>query len=339
MNKAAQLISIGLVALVLALVMGPLQADALTIAPAYIDRSLNPGDTLVESMQVMNDQSESVTVYPTVFNFTSGDDEQGAPSFYPGNEDPLGTALAKWVTLSIDRLVLAPQQRASVLFTINVPQDAQPGGHYGAVALSSSPPIGANSGGVVGVNYQLAELVLVTVSGEVRERGGVAEFGFDQPKLWYESLPVSFFFRYENSGNTHLRPTGELVITDWLGRRAASIRVNEEYKSVLPMSIRRFQSRWGEDLKDDESGTGFFTGLAREYSHLALGRYKARLYLDDGPRQKVLVGEREFSVWPWRVMVVGTAVAVVLLISLIWLLRTYISTSVRRRSQQSTRDH
>jgi hypothetical protein len=205
------------------------------------------------------------------------------------------------------------------------------------VALSSSPPGSAGSG--VGVQYQLAELVLVNVSGEVRERGSVAEFGFEKPKLWYEHLPIGFFLRYENSGNTHLRPTGELVISDRFGRQAASIKVNEEFKSVLPMSIRRFQSQWGHDLRDDESATGFLAGLAREYRHFALGTYKASLFLDDGPQNKVLAGEREFSVWPWRLMAVGGAVAVVALIILVWSIRTYVRAAIRRRSQKGATGH
>lgn len=327
MKQSIQYTVVGSIAALL-IGLAPAGAEALTIAPAYADRTLNPGDSVIEALQVMNEQDAPATFYPVVMNFTSGGDEQGTPQFYPANEDPYGTALAKWVTVSADKVELAPKQRTSLLFTINIPDNARPGSYFGAVALSSSPP---SAGGQVGVQFQLAELVLVTVTGNVYVKGDIAEFGFVKPQLWYEHLPVEFFLRFENSGNTHLRPTGELVISDWLGRQAATIKVNEEFKSVLPMSIRRFQSRWGDEVKVEDSGGGFWTGLNREFRHFALGKYKVRLYLDDGSQGRALTAEREVTVWPWRLMILAGAAIIAVLAVMAVLVGKYIRSGGRGR--------
>jgi hypothetical protein len=324
--------TLGLIA-ALMISLAPVKAGALTIAPAYVDRTLNPGDTIIESLQVLNDQDAPVAFFPTVLNFTAGNDEQGTPQFYAADEDPYGTALAQWVSVSADKVELAAQQRTSLLFTINIPTNARPGSYFGAVALSSSPSSPGASG--VGVHYKVAELIMVKVAGDVRNKGAVTEFGFEKPQLWYEHLPVEFFFRYENSGNTHLRPTGEMVITDCIGRRAATVKVNEEFKSVLPLSIRRFRAKWGDEVSDGENSDGFWSGLRREYGHFALGKYKVALYLDNGTEGMVLAAEREVSVWPWRLMSVSGAAAALVLIIVIWSVIRYARSVPERRKRKS----
>lgn len=298
-------------------------AEALTIAPPTFDYSLNPGDTVLDVVKLFNESPEPLTVYPILKNFTSDKKEKGEPQFYDADKDPDGNALAKWITVSVKPITLAPQQRGNLEFAINVPKDgAQPGGHYGVILLSTIPP---SEAGKVGIASQIGALILVNVSGQVSEAGTIAEFGFVRKQLWYNYLPVDLFLRFENDGNTHLRPTGDLVITNWYGRQVASLKVNEDFRSVLPKSIRRFGFGWQRSPVDPGDPE-----IVKEWKNFAFGKYKAMLILTYGSKNQVLTETREFFVWPWRLIAAFAAGALILIALLVLLVRSYNKAIIRK---------
>jgi hypothetical protein len=172
--------------------------------------------------------------------------------------------------------------------------------------------------------------MLVRVAGDVREVGNIAEFGFENPQVWYNHLPVNFMLRFENSGNVHLRPTGNLIIKNWYGRTVANIKVNEDYKSVLPMSIRRFTFGWD---KVGDSTMETLSPIEREFKNFAVGKYKALLILNYGSTNQVLTDERVFYVWPWRLMVIVGS-GLLALIALVWILKRSYDKSLLRRFEK-----
>lgn len=288
-------------------------AQALTISPPTFDFSLNPGDTVLDVIKIFNEGPEAITVYPILQNFKAGEEEAGQPMFYPADENPDGTALAPWIKVDAKPVTIGSNERANLPFAINVPREnAQPGGHYGAVLLSAQPP--EAEGGMVAIGQQLGILILVRIAGEVKEIGSIAEFGFIKPQVSYNYLPVDFFVRFENSGNTHLRPTGNLLVKNWWGRQVASLKVNEDFKSVLPKSIRKFSFGWKK--MDNQEG---WSDLKKEWRNFAFGKYKAVLVLNYGTANQTVAEEREFTVWPWRLLLIfgASAFAVVVLFMLL----------------------
>lgn len=326
---------LGPLALALGLFVLPVGANALTISPAFVDNSLNPGDTVIETLDLYNEDQFAITLYPQTANFTAGEDEGGTPKFYDSADDPYGTALAQWITLDADvgsSITLKPGERRSLVYTINVPYDVQPGGHFGALVLGTLPSTDERGG--IGIEQQIGELIFVRVSGDIKEQAGLAEFGFKKPQVWYNSLPVEFFVRFENSGNTHLRPTGNLFVKNWWGRQVAAVVVNGDFKSVLPHSIRRFEFAWGETGQADGGDSpDFMEGLVQEWKNFALGKHKATLVLTYGASNKIITEEREFTVWPWRLMVVG-GVGLVMVLALLWLLVKLNNMAVIRRYER-----
>ena len=57
-------------------------------------------------------------------------------------------------------------------------------------------------------------------------------------------LPVLFETRFKNSGNVHLKPSGDIVIKNVFGRIAGVTPLNPRGSSVLSNSIRRTESEW-----------------------------------------------------------------------------------------------
>ncbi len=291
-------------------------ARALSISPPYVDYRLNPGDTSLDKLRVYNEEKVPMTFHIEMMNFTHSAEENGSPNFYPATEKRDGTELATWITSTETNktYTLQPNEQTNIPFTITVPADAQPGAHYGAILLASGGATPKDK--VVSVNSKIGELVFISVSGAADERGRIAEFGFQEPKSWHNYRPVDFFLRFENDGNTNIRPTGTLVIKNWYGRQVADLKVNEQLGSVLPKSLRRFEFGWG---KKNSDSTDFFSELKKEASNFAFGKYTATLLLHYGAKNQILSEERDFYVWPWRILVVGgdTLIVFVVLISLL----------------------
>ncbi len=318
---------------ILAVILLPRGADALTLSPPYFDYSLNPGDTVLDVIKLFNEGRATETYYPIVMNFSADDDEAGAPQFYAPEEDRMGQGLADWIQVDPSPIVIPAGGRANVQFSINVPKDdATPGGHYGAILLSTAPPADMERG--IGVSQQLASIMLVRVSGEVQEVGGIAEFGFKNPQVWYNHTPIEFFLRFENSGNVHLRPTGNLIIKNWLNQNTESIKVNPEFKSVLPMSIRRYEFAWGNT---DKKRLANMSPIEREIKNFGLGKYSVQLIINYGSTNQVLVREKTFYVWPWRLMVFfGVGLLVLLVIA--WILKRAYDKSLLRKFEKMKKE-
>ncbi len=323
---------LGFVLIAAALTLWPSAgAKALTVSPPYFDYNLNPGDTVLDVIKLYNESPDPISVWPVLMNFTADDKEEGAPQFYEAGTDPYGTQLADWITVDKKPIKIGPYERANVSFAINVPKDrAQPGGHFGAVMLSMQPP-DAKAG--VGIGSQIAALILVNISGDVREVGSIAQFGFKDPKAWYNYLPVDFFLRFQNSGNTHLRPVGNLLIYDWIGRQVASIKVNQDFRSVLPQSIRRFEFGWQNTETDPK-----WSGLEKEWRNFAFGKYKAVLVLNYGQKNQIVTDEREFTVWPWRLMLIGAGIVLVLFLIFKLIMKAYKKSIIKNYEKMHTKE-
>jgi len=320
-------ILVSIFGMLLIAVFFPRGTEALTLSPPHFNHSLNAGDSVLEVVRLFNETDTTEVFYPIVMNFGASNDEDGTPRFYPASEDRLGEGMADWISIETNRIELAPGGRYNLPFSINLPEEnVKPGGHYGAILLSSSPP--SQDGGSIGVAAQLATIILVRVSGDVQEIGSIAEFGFSDPRPWYNHLPVEMFMRFENAGNVHLKPAGNLIIENWYGRRVADIGINSELKNVLPLSIRRFVFGWGAEVGDKDAGP-----LEREFRNFALGKYTARLIVSYGTSNQVLSAERTFYVWPWRLMSVTGIGLISLLIILVALKRAYDRSLIKKFSR------
>lgn len=290
-------------------------AHALTIIKPQYDYALNPGDVAMDVIQVVNEESAPITLYPELWNFEASKDESGIPSFYPPKENHNGQALAPWITVNVDSFTLQPGERKNISVSVNVPKDqAQPGGHYGAIVFATTAPDpNGNAPVQISLAQQVGSLFLVNVSGDLKEKASILEFGLKEKKPWFNYRPIDMYVRVENGGNAHIRPTGNVFITNWFGRQSAAPTVNSDFKSILPFSIRKFDIAW--DGKDRNEAKGFMENLKKEWRNFGFGRYTAQLYLNYGSQHQMLSSTTTFTIWPWRIiLLVVLALLLVLLI-------------------------
>lgn len=290
----------------LAVMLMPGAASALTYSPPTFDFSANPGDSLTDMVQLRNETQDALKIVASAYNFTGvpGDETEGKPDFYPADEVRDGRGLASWITFLDEGKTLLPGERANVRFRIDVPADADPGSHFGAIILTTTVPEQQAGVGVVGNS---AALILLKVNGDALEDLKLTSFAAIPSVA--ASLPVTFEARLMNDGTVHERPYGEVTIKNLFGRTVAVLPMNRaDNKSVLPGGARRFDSAWTGRVQPDDAST-----LSRQWNNFAFGPYTAEVALRYGVQNRVLTAKTTVWVFTWMpiaLILVGLAVLV-----------------------------
>lgn len=233
MKKYLSLIILAMGGLCVAHVASAQLNTGIAVSPLVFEITGNPGQTIQNQIKVTNKADTQTKVDFSVENIGPSD-EEGHVVVEPGENNSY--SLASWVTVSPQSVTLGPNENAWVQFTINIPQNAEPGGHYGTVLAAGSVVAGSQSTGAV-VIPRVGSVLLVTVPGNLQEKLTVADF--TAPK-YSEYGPINFEIKFQNEGTVHVKPTGVITVTNWLGQKVAAIPFPENI--VLPGAIRIFNA-------------------------------------------------------------------------------------------------
>jgi len=297
-------------------------ALSLTISPPIKEFVADPGTEFGDIIKLINDGEIEQTFYATIEGFRAKG-EKGEPEFFITTDE---TQLASWVTLEQTSVTLKPREKKEIKYTVRVPEKASTGGQYAAIFWSSQPPAVTGITGV-GVAMKIGSLLLVTVSGEIKEEMKLIDFS--TPSKFYTRLPVKFAIGFENTGNVHIKPKGNIKIEPKiLGIGKGEVTVNEGGGNVLPKSIRRFESVWLEKSIPESKATNifsrFFEELQNEWKNFALGYFRANLFVLFGQAQpQVMERSINFLVFPWRVILVAIILAAIIILILIKGIKAY----------------
>jgi hypothetical protein len=295
----------------------PFASDAVTVSPPILEIDASKGQVITQSIKVRNEGADSVTYYLEAQKFIAAG-ESGAPQFVAGTAEDVD--LASWIKFNYDNITIPGGQSAEVPFSIVVPSYAGPGGHYAAIFLSTVPPEAKEAGSQVAIASRIGTLVLVKIAGEVKEVAELSEFSTTSKS--FASLPVDFAIRVKNSGNTHIKPVGTIVVKNMFGSEAGKVVVNETGGNVLPDSIRKFDSAWVKNA-NATGATTFWGKYRQEKENYAFGSYTADLTLAYGTAGKVLSASTSFWVFPWHVIIVNLIVIILLVIIIYFLVKKY----------------
>ncbi len=269
-------------------------SSGLVISPPLKELETTKGGIFSDNIKITNPTASVLTIGVTIQDFAA-QDEEGGQIFLDPATDNQNFSLAKWVSIDNNNFSLNPSETKEIKYTVKVPENAEPGGHYGVIFFS---PQAQNTTSIAGsgtvVVPKVGTLLLVSVPGDIKFQGKIATFSTNK-KLYLDSKNfVDFLTRFENLSSVHVKPQGVITIKNAFGKSVAELTVNEKNGNVLPNSIRKFQNEW-------EKKYGF-------------GWYKADLKLVYGNAQTV-TANLLFWIIPWK----ETAGAVVILIVLIYI--------------------
>lgn len=308
---------------------------ALTLIPPSVELNVTPGQKIETEVKLFNETQEAVQLYTEAVNFTA-DGETGNPSYDFGGTV---TDLSSWFQIEKGPIALTPGQRLAVPITLNIPADAEPGGHYAALFFSNTPPQ-EQGAGQIAIGMKLGTLFLVRVEGTIVEQGSLEEFFLEAGKSTLSRLPAHFFLRFQNTGNIHLRPAGTVNIINMFGKKAGSIDVNPGKGATLPKTIRQYEAAWEKERVQETTGniwTRFWKEFSNEKNNFALGKYTANLSIIYGlSSDQHASAQVSFWVIPWRVLSVGLAALVILLILVVVLLKRYNAWIIKRAHEKKS---
>ena len=278
------------------------KAFALTISPARIEITGDPGATVSRDITLFNDnKNSSETYYVSYSNFES-QGETGSPRFVEPKSD-LGT----WMNAG-ESVVLEAGKSKTIPLVINIPKDAYSGGHFAVVFFGNNPNI--KDGGQVSVGAKTGTLILLTVNGNVLEAGGLVDFKTKDSKIFYNSLPVSFQYRWKNDGSDRVKPSGDITIHDMVYFPTSKIDANVVSGNILPHSTRLFDIDWIKysiDSKVKISNSfisSYINKVYYQWQNFAIGPYIAKIDLAYGVENIHSSKYTFFFVFPWQLIIV-----------------------------------
>jgi hypothetical protein len=246
--------------------------SGVTISPLIFELNSNPGDTVTNQLKIYNQTEYMQSVDMLAEEFTPYGEE--GQVVLEESEDTSSYGVADWISISPSKFQLEAKKQQIVTFIINIPENAEPGGHY--VSIVSSISGGTNQITGSGVATKSGALVLLRVSGNITEEIVIDTFS---TKSFSEFGPVDFNVRFENTGNVHLKPAGFISITDTFGKKVATLEIPQN--NVIPGAVRQARTVWDQvNLK---------------------GRYTATLVANYGSNsKKTIVATTTFTVFPWK---------------------------------------
>lgn len=282
-------------------------ALSLSVSPTLFEMSANPTQEWTSQVRVINPNPYEITVFANVVNFAP-QGEVGQGKFVPIiDEETKGQTIAEWVEVSADPIVVPAEKAIEVPFVIKVPEDAPPGGHYAALLIGTKPPK-EEGAALVKTSQIVTTLLFLRVTGDVIESGNIRSFRTLDSVL--ERPEATFELRFENNGNVHILPQGEIRIKNMWGQERGVVPVNRTilFGNVLPDSIRKYTFTW--------------TG---EWSLADMGRYTAvaaLAYGEDG--RNFSSSETAFWVIPYKMLTVMLLVITGFIAFFTWAIKLYI---------------
>lgn len=263
---------------------------AITITPPRFELYANPGDQVSEIIRVRNDSASPTSFKVLIEDFTSVG-EEGQVALQEDNSTH-SFSLAQWITPETTDITLQPGEERPFTFTVSVPKNAEPGGHYASVLFQAA---GGDVQGGASVTQRVGALILLRVSGNVVENASIESF---TAPTYAQKTPLNITLRVKNAGNTHIRPRGTIVITDIFGKKVDELPLNGQ--NVLPGVVRKMDTEWNKP-----NVLGYYTAtLVATYGEQNLPMTAATKFLVVNTTAAILIG-------------VGVIAAILFIVSLI----------------------
>lgn len=261
-----------------------------SVFPAVQEFVVDPGDSIDGGLLL---ETTSISPYPVqifVVPLATSDEiiDPSADNIFQAND---------WIVLDTAQTQLLPGEITEVNFTINVPEDATPGGYYAFITTRNLQLERTLSETDTTILPEVNASVLINVTGEINE-----DVEIDDSSLIAETITKGsaqlLSFNVNNIGNIH--SFVEPILTIYSDDEEIA-RFPIQSQLILPNTSRTFEVEWIADV---------------DY-----GKYKAQVSLEFGSDDQTRVGfEKTFRVSPptWQLVALGSIGALTLLIALRW---------------------
>ncbi len=257
--------------------------QGLEISPPLIELKADPGKVINSTIRVRNVTQDSLVIKAQVNDFVANG-EDGQPKLLLDADEESPYSIKSWI-VSIPTITLKTGEQKSVKVTLRVPDNASPGGHFGVIRFTGTPPELEDTG--VSLSASVGTLMLVNVSGNTTESAEVSELFTSQNgkrRSIFEYGPVMITERIKNTGNVFFKPSGTVRVSNIFGREVETFSLNENGGNVLPGSTRKFEQELSNKL--------------------LFGRYTVQADVVYGEKNNIVSDSMTFWVIPYKLIAI-----------------------------------
>ncbi len=253
------------------------------VGPGRFEVELAPGQSKTVEMIISNRMGVEKT-----FSIGTEDAEgttDGSQALVLLGDDRGPYTIKDNISVPHEQFVLKHSERERVPVTISLPADAEPGGRYGSLLVSIvSDPNQLNAAGGAApasvIVSRIGTLFFISTPGFTDQSGQVQDFSTAGDRSVYAEGPISFGVVYENTGDVHVNPYGEINITNMFGDEVGFVKLEPWF--VLPRSLRLREVSWDREL--------------------LIGRYTATAKINRGYGDIIDESTLTFWVLPWKLL-------------------------------------
>jgi hypothetical protein len=269
---------------------GAIDVGDFVVGPGRAEISVSPGETIVQEITVTNRISAGRSFTLEVEDIMGTTDGSSAVELSGAERGPY--SIRDYISFPTNTFTLDLGERARIPVTIKIPEDAEPGGFYGSVLVSTDRTGTSEAGAPRSpIIARVGSLFFVTVRGDVEISGQTKSVQTLDGKRWYEEGPVNLGIVYENTGSVHVNPYGEISISNMFGEEVGFVELDPWF--VLPKSLRTRDITWDREF--------------------LLGRYKVTARINRGYDDQIDEVTTTFWVLPWKI-VLGIFVCIFIIV-------------------------
>lgn len=264
----------------------PSSESKLSVAPAVIENTVDPGVSFTTQVAVSNGTSRPAAFHGTIEHLAGAEPVASVET----------SDARSWLKLGESDFLLLGGEVKTVDVMVSVPHNAEPGGHYATIYFEAFVPGQANAGASTVVTGRVGVVVALVVRGDIRTR--VVPIGEIRTDRWqWEAGPSTLQFDLRNEGNIHVVPNGVVTVRDLFGRKVKELplvggRQAGTGPTLMPGKQRGYEVAW-------EHGPW-------------LGVYRAEAVVLIGPAQDRLVVSSAYFVLSPLVILIPGLLAVVM---------------------------
>lgn len=285
MTKKISAFSLGLVITLAGYVMTtPSHVDAqilpLQVSPARQEIVVEPGSKAGVIVRFFNLSDSPVSGLVKAQDFIVNDSKGTPRILEDGEQVSPRFSGASWFTLPFDRMTVAANNHVQVQATINVPENAAPGGRYIAIYFEPSTafPTSVNAPQEAGtaVRQRLAALVYIRVSGPITEKALISRI---YAPTFLEYGPINIEADVLNKGDYHIHPMGSMTLKNMLNGFVDQKQLDSI--NIFPDTLRTYSDTLGKKWM--------------------FGKYSVEITAAYGSTGQVINRSIDVWVFPWKV--------------------------------------
>ncbi len=219
------------------------------VGPGKFEAEIAIGDEKSTFITITN-RMGSAKLFKLEIEDMVGSQDSNIPVVLLG-EDHGPYSLKDLISIPSYQFVLNHNERVKVPVKIKIPADAQPGGYYGSVLISTVAVEADNNvtdttAARSAIISRIGTLFFITTPGDKNYSGELKKFATIPEQKLFSNSTIKFGLLFANTGSVHINPYGEIRIKNIFNEEVDFIKLDPWF--TLPDSVRAREVTWSRDF-------------------------------------------------------------------------------------------